>query len=81
MAEADASSPETTKISQSRGLSEKALMHSQVVKAAWAMPVQISRSRRSTWSASAPPYRPKTINGTSSTRPTAPTAKLEWVSW
>ena len=76
-ADADASRPETRKISHRRGWEEKALMASQAVKAAWAMPVQISRSRRSTWSASAPPYRPKTMSGTSSTRPTAPTARLE----
>ena len=80
-AEAEASSPETRKISQSRGSAEKALIASQAVNAAWAMPVQISSRRRSTWSASAPPYSPKTMSGTSSTRPTAPTAKLEPVSW
>ena len=72
--------PETTKMSGTFGSSRKAFTHSTAVKNAWAMPVQIRSLRRSTWSASAPPYRPKTISGTSSTRPIAPTAKLEPVS-
>ena len=54
-ADADASSPDTRKISQSRGCEEKALIASQAVNAAWAMPVQIRSRRRSKWSASAPP--------------------------
>jgi hypothetical protein len=37
--------------------------------------------RRSTWSASAPPYSPNTTSGTSSTSAMAPTAKFDPVSW
>ena len=69
-----------TKISQTSGASRNALTASTAVSTAWATPVQMSSLRRSTWSASAPPYRPKTMIGTSSTRPIAPTAKLEPVS-
>ena len=75
-----ASRPDTTKISGTFGSSRKAFTQSTAVNSAWAMPVRISSLRRSTWSASAPPYSPKTMSGTSSTRPIAPTAKLEPVS-
>lgn len=57
-----------------------ALAASTAVATAWPSPVHTRRRRRSTWSASAPPYRPKTTRGTSSAMPTAPTMKLEPVS-
>ena len=69
--------PAKTKISGTFGSSRNALTARTAVNTAWATPVRISSLRRSTWSASAPPYRPKTTSGTSSTRPIAPTAKLE----
>ena len=78
--EDDASRPETTKITHTLGDPRKALTASTAMNDACAIPVQISSLRRSTWSASAPPYSPKTTSGTSSTRPMAPTAKLEPVS-
>lgn len=79
-AEEETSRPATTKISTRLGRSRNALTASTAVNAAWATPVQISSRRRSTWSASAPPYRPKTTSGTSSTKPIAPTAKFDPVS-
>jgi len=80
IAEDEVSSPATTKITQRLGRSRNALTASTAVKVACATPVQIRSLRRSTWSARAPPYSPKTMSGTSSTRPTAPTAKLDPVS-
>ena len=76
-AAAAASSPATPKITGMLGSSRNALTASTAVSTAWPTPVPTSRRRRSTWSASAPPYSPKTTSGTSSTRPIAPTAKLE----
>ena len=76
----DASPTLTTKISQTLGSSRNALTASTPVNAAWATPQATSSLRRSTWSASAPPYSPKTTSGTSSASPIAPTAKLEPVS-
>ena len=77
---AAASSPESTKISQIRGSPTKVFTASATISSAWATPVLTRSRRRSTWSASAPPYRPKTISGASSTRPIMPTAMLEPVS-
>jgi hypothetical protein len=67
-------------MAQTLGSSSTALPSSTPVRTTWAMPQRMSIFRRSTWSASAPPYRPKTISGTSSTSAIAPTAKLEPVS-
>jgi hypothetical protein len=53
---------------------------STAVSSTCATPVPTSSLRRSTWSASAPPYKPKNTSGTSSTMPSAPTAKFEPVS-
>ncbi len=71
------SRPATTKITGMLGSSRNALTVSTAVSTPCPTPVQTSRRRRSTWSASAPPYSPNTMSGTSSTRPMAPTAKLE----
>ena len=71
-----ASSAATPKISGRLGSARNELAASTAISTSWARPLPMSSLRRSTWSASAPPYRPKTISGTSSTRPTAPTRKL-----
>ena len=71
---------ETTNSTHTCGWPANALTASTAVNPACATPVPIRRRRRSTWSASAPPYRPKTTSGTSSTSPISPTARLEPVS-
>ncbi len=68
-------------MSNTCGLSSKVLPSSMAQMTACATPVPISIFRRSTWSASAPPYRPNTTSGAIVTRPIAPTAKFEWVNW
>ena len=81
--EVEASTAASAKTSHSCGSGPKApnaLAASTAVATAWATPVATSSRLRSTWSASAPPYRPKTTRGTSSTSPTRPTARLEPVS-
>ena len=72
--------PAITKISQTLGSSRNAFQPSTAVSSACAMPSPTRSRRRSTWSARAPPYKPKTTSGTSSTRPIAPTAKFDPVS-
>ena len=71
------SSAATTKITQICGSGRNALTASRLVKPTCATPVHTRSVRRSMWSASAPPQSPKTMSGTSSAMPTAPTTKFE----
>ena len=71
-------------MTHTRGSGRNALTISTAVRPTCATPVPTIIRRRSTWSASAPPYSPKTTSGTSSIMPSTPTAKLEpvrWYSW